>query len=215
MLHVFVETNWVVDYAAPVHRRRPAAVELLNRASRGELVLHLPNICIVEAKRRIRELQPRQTADELRNYVRAVYSEKGLTPAERDLVLSTVDKLESRVRSELETLDDTCAALADQPGLEIFPLDESMLRHSVEVGFRLNLDPFDLAVLAAVLGRTDRLRGAGETDFRFCEKDKHLQPWDKNRNAKPELSPLYEARGIWVYGDFDMTFPERPGAWPR
>jgi hypothetical protein len=29
MRHVFVETNWVVGYAAPAHHKNAAAVELL------------------------------------------------------------------------------------------------------------------------------------------------------------------------------------------
>jgi hypothetical protein len=39
MRHVFVETNWIFDYAAPAHRKDPAAVELLERAGRGEVTL--------------------------------------------------------------------------------------------------------------------------------------------------------------------------------
>lgn len=214
MLHVFVETNWVVDYAAPVHRRLLPAVELLERARREDLILHVPNVCIVEAKRRIREFQPRQTADDIRAYVRTAYAERDLSEQERDIVLSALSRLESRVRNELEGLDETCSALATMPGVDIFALDESMLRHSVELGFRLNLDPFDQAVLAAVLGRVDQLRTEPRSQFAFCEKDRHLQPWDKDSNPKKQLCELYDPRAIWVYGDFDMTFPERPEGWP-
>lgn len=59
MIHVFVETNWVVDWAAPAHLRHEAARELTDRASKGELRLHLPAFCISEAKRRIRNLHPK------------------------------------------------------------------------------------------------------------------------------------------------------------
>jgi hypothetical protein len=52
MLHVFVETNWLVDFAAPEYRWAFAAVELHARAARGELKLHLPTISISEARRR-------------------------------------------------------------------------------------------------------------------------------------------------------------------
>ncbi|HEY4393181.1 MAG TPA: hypothetical protein VGP64_03920, partial [Polyangia bacterium] len=89
-------------------------------------------------------------------------------------------------------------------------LDESMLKHFVELGLQFNPDPFDQAVLAAVLGRADQLSRDGGAQFAFCEKDKHLQPWDKGGNSKPELLELYKARRIQVYGDFDMTFRDRP-----
>jgi hypothetical protein len=47
MRRVFVETNWVVAWAAPAHQKIPAALEqLLDRAASGELTLHLPAICI-------------------------------------------------------------------------------------------------------------------------------------------------------------------------
>ena len=49
MPHVFVETNWLHDYAAPAHHKVPEAVELLERAQRGEFLLHIPNVSFGEA----------------------------------------------------------------------------------------------------------------------------------------------------------------------
>ena len=46
MRHVFVETNWVVEYAAPAHRKTPAALELLDRNAKEEIKLYLPVICV-------------------------------------------------------------------------------------------------------------------------------------------------------------------------
>ena len=37
MHHVFVETNWLHDYAAPAHHKVPEAVTLLERAQRGSV----------------------------------------------------------------------------------------------------------------------------------------------------------------------------------
>ena len=51
MLHVLVETNWVVDLLAPAHHRKPNAIDLLERASQGELCLHLPSLSVMEAKK--------------------------------------------------------------------------------------------------------------------------------------------------------------------
>jgi hypothetical protein len=51
MRHVFVETNWVFDYAAPGHHKVPEAVTLLERARTRQLQLHLPALCLTEARR--------------------------------------------------------------------------------------------------------------------------------------------------------------------
>ena len=48
--HIFVETNWLFAYAAPAHHQVPAAAELLDRARRGEFTVHMPNICLGEAR---------------------------------------------------------------------------------------------------------------------------------------------------------------------
>jgi hypothetical protein len=50
MRHVFVETNWVFDYAAPGHHKSLDAVALLDRARANDLQLHLPALCLTEAR---------------------------------------------------------------------------------------------------------------------------------------------------------------------
>src|SRR5437870_1161230 len=70
MKHVFVETNWVVASSAPVHERMPAALELVERAQQGEIRLHLPSICLGEARYPIRsKYQPRTSADAIRKFL--------------------------------------------------------------------------------------------------------------------------------------------------
>ena len=54
MKHVFVETNWVVAYAAPAHLRLPAALTLARRAEAAEVRLYLPSVCLAEARYPIR-----------------------------------------------------------------------------------------------------------------------------------------------------------------
>jgi hypothetical protein len=53
MRHVFVETNWLHAYAAPAHHKVPEAVTLLERAERGEFILHIPNASFAEARQSI------------------------------------------------------------------------------------------------------------------------------------------------------------------
>jgi hypothetical protein len=70
MRHVFVETNWVVDYCAPAHQRTSAAINLLWAAKLGAIQLHLPAPCLAEALSVIRiKFQPRE-ADRLREYLK-------------------------------------------------------------------------------------------------------------------------------------------------
>jgi predicted nucleic acid-binding protein len=215
MLHVFVETNWVVDYAAPSHRQTPAAQGLLERARRGELRLHLPAFCIVEARKVIlNRFQPKE-ADAIRQFVRWAMSAGKLTDVERDAVLKTLAMFESRVQGELAGLDSTLAGLRTESGLDIFAMNDEHLKLAVDIGFELNLKAFDQSVLAAVLGRADAIRATDPTsELAFCELDSDLQPWDRKGHKRMDLSGLYDPRGIWVYGDFDMAAPVPPAGWP-
>jgi predicted nucleic acid-binding protein len=218
MLHVFVETNWVVDYAAPAHRQTPAARGLLERARRGDLRLYLPSLCIVEARKVIvNRFQPRGEADAIRHFVRWATTAGKLSSPDRDIVMRTVNMFENRVREELGNLDTSLAALRSDVGLEIFPLNDDQLKLAIEISFLADLNPFDQSVLAAVLGRSDAIRAIDPTaEFAFCELDGDLQPWDKQGRARPDLLDLYDPRRIWVYGDFDMAAPVRPPNWqPR
>jgi predicted nucleic acid-binding protein len=215
MVHVFVETNWVVDYAAPSHRQTPAARALLARARRGELGLHLPAFCVVQAREVIRKrFQPRGEADAIRQFVRWATSADKLTIPERDAAMRTVNMFESHVRSELDRLDSRLAGLRDEPGLEIFAMDDGQLKLAIDISFVTRLDAFDQSVLAAVLGRSDAIRALDATsEFAFCELDSDLQPWDRQGRARMDLRELYDQRAIWVYGDFDMSAPVRPTNW--
>ncbi len=66
--------------------------------------------------------------------------------------------------------------------------------------------------VVAVLIRAEELREDGVDRTCFCEMDSDLQPWDR-RGAKPALAPLYDARRIWVYGDWERSEGPWDG-WP-
>lgn len=216
MLHVFVETNWVVDYAAPAHRQTPAARGLLDRARQGELKLYLPALCLVEARKVIvNRFQPRGEADAIRHFVRWATITGMITTDDRDTVMRTVQLFERRVQGELSNLDASLTDLRAQSGIEIFALNDEQLKLAIDISFLVDLNPFDQSVLAAVVGRADAIRAADPTaEFAFCELDSDLQPWDKQGRPRPDLLDLYDPRGIWVYGDFDMAAPARPPSWP-
>jgi len=134
MRNVFVETNWVVAAAAPEHLRLSAAVELMNLARRGEIRLHLPSICLTEAQHPIRsKYQPRGPADTIRKYLAGSAAIQDFDSREIQIVRKVLDRYESRVISELDRLQLTLDELHGTPGIDVFPLDEQMLRRSVEL----------------------------------------------------------------------------------
>jgi hypothetical protein len=63
VIHVFVESNWVVDVCAPAFLRTKSALALLDAASRNEIVLHVPSIALREARSVIqRKYQPNEAS---------------------------------------------------------------------------------------------------------------------------------------------------------
>jgi hypothetical protein len=121
-----------------------------------------------------------------------------------------LDRYEAAVLAELDNLDLRLNLLLHHPGIEVFPLCDEMLVRSVELSTQnMDLKPFDQSILAAVLVRAEALRDRGADDVSFCELDGDLQPWDKNGRSKQPLAGLYDAAGVWVYGDFAMENPPR------
>jgi predicted nucleic acid-binding protein len=212
MRHVFVETNWVVDFAAPAHHKQAKAVALLERARRGDLQLHLPAICLAEARQPIlTKCRPRHEAAAIRQYLRWTKSSGVITEEQRQSTLEVLDSFEHDIRAELAQLDEIIAGLRTQAGIEVYALNDRMLERTIELSvLGLALKPFDQAILAAVLCRAEDLRARGETDFCFCERDADLRPRDRDDNAVQPLAGLYHSAGVRVYSDFTMTWPEPP-----
>jgi hypothetical protein len=217
MRHVFVETNWVFAYVAPAHHKSLDAVELLQRTRAREVRLHLPAPCLTEARQAIlTKCQPRHEADAVRQFLLRARAERTVSPDQERTTREVLDRFEQQVQTELRQLDETFASLRHEPGLEVFPLNENMLERAVSLStLDLSLKPFDQAILAAVLVRAEELARSREVDLCFCEADANLQPWGKRGDAKQPLTDLYDAAGVWVYGDFDLRDPERPDNWPE
>ncbi len=211
MRHVFVETNWVVAYAAPEHLRLREALGLAERARAGELHLYLPSVCLAEARYPIRsKFQPRLPADSVRKYLGWAAAKGKLSSDEATTVRRVLDQYQGSVSAELERLDERLRSLIDHPGIEVFALREDMLARAVELATQnLDLKPFDQAILAAVLVFAEELRDLGAADISFCELDGDLPPWDKNGRSRQPLKDLYDSARVWVYGDFAMENPPR------
>jgi len=208
MKHVFVETNWVFEYGAPAHLRSSVALSLAEKAGAGDLRLYIPSICLTEAARKIRNIDPRKVADDVRKYVSCAGDEGGLSASDSKATGRVLDRYEASVKAELDHVEDRLGLLRSQPGVEVFALTEEMLVRTIELSAeKLYLEPFDQAILAAVLVRAQTLRDSGVQDISFCELDKDLKPLHKGGQIDQPLVRLYNAAGVLVYGDFAMQNP--------
>lgn len=214
MKHVFVETNWVFEYGAPAHLRSSVALSLAEKAAAGDLRMYIPSVCLTEASEAIRRrINPGSAADSVRKFLAWAARAHELNAEDSTTIRRILDKYEASVQGELDRIEERLALLRSRPGIEIFPLDEEMLGRAVELSVEnLYLEPFDQAILAAVLVRARVLRNSGADDVCFCEVDHHLRPWDKQtRQPKQPLAKLYDAAGVRVYGDFAMqSLPQGP-----
>ena len=214
MRHVFVETNWLVGYAAPAHHKVYAAVDLLKRANRGEVQLYLPSICITECRRPIREkFQVRLEADRVRRFLLWAKETKVIDGTVDETVRRTLDRMEGLVNRDLEQLNGLLDSLRNERGLEIFGMTEEMLERCADLS-HLGLQPFDQAILASILVKAETLKKGGIDRFALCEADSDLQPWDKVGDPKEPLVTYYDQAVIWVYQDFLLAKPEMPEPWP-
>ena len=219
-MHVFVETNWLVDVVAPAHHQKRTAVRLLERAKAGELTLHVPTICFTEARVVVNrgKFSPRTEANALRHYVRWARDEGKTTSEDANVVFRVVDQFESRLSTEVGAVDSRLQDVMDSPGLRAFALSEAMLSASRDLALRdPALESFDQAILAAILVRSGEVMAEHTVDrCFFCEKDHHLLPWDRNGDPRPTLRAMYDLHRVWVYDDWEMTegpwdgWPEEP-----
>lgn len=105
MRHVFVETNWLVQIAAPAHNRKDKAIQLLEQAQRNHIRIYLPACCIAEARKAIRQkFQPRE-ANRLWDYLHWAEGQQRLdaatTLSARKMLQSFNEDVETDCRSSM------------------------------------------------------------------------------------------------------------------
>ena len=212
MPHIFVETNWLFAYAAPAHHQVPAAADLLERALRGEFTLHLPNVCLGEARQAIRsKCQPRSEATAIRQFLSWAAPAGKVTPDDAAATRIVVEKFESSIKSELKKLDHSLKILTGLTNVTYLRLDDAMLDQATDLALAgIAPKPFDHAILAGILVAAERLWEQGERGISFCEVDSDLQPWGRDGSDRPELREAYDRSHVRVYGDFTLAQPERP-----
>jgi predicted nucleic acid-binding protein len=141
MKHVFVETNWLFWYAAPEHQKLRDAVRLLERAESGEMILHLPSVCLTEARatipRRFKQRSESPDTQAIKKYLAWAKVHGRIADDEDAIVRRILDRFDSMVQTELDrldsTLDATLAALRSNPAIEVFALDDEMLRRRLGI----------------------------------------------------------------------------------
>jgi hypothetical protein len=210
----FCRNQLDLRHAAPAHHQIPAAAELLKRAESGEFTLHIPNLCLGEARRAIlAKCQPRNEANALRRFLAWAQPSGYVTATDAASARLILDKYKAAIKRDLSELERTFRALACAPCVDIFGMDDAMLNRATELIIAgLDLKPFDQAVLASVLVHASRLWAQGERVISFCEIDSDLQPWDAYGNHKVPLRNAFNEARVWVYGDFTLTQPTRPDA---
>ena len=189
----------------------PAAAELLGRARSGEFTLHIPNICLGEARRTIlARCQPRSEANAIRRFLSWAQPSGYVAAADAASTRLVLDKYEAAIKRDLGELENTFRRLANLPFVHIFGMDEATLNRGTELILSgLDLKPFDQAILAGILVQASRLWDEGERGLSFCEIDSDLQPWDAYGNPKAPLRGAFDRAHLWVYGDFTLTEPRR------
>lgn len=170
--HIFIETNWLVDYAAPEGDRSPAALQLLERAASGECRLYLPVICLAEAKVVLpRRFPLTSIADRFRRLLFA----SGIGAPDREVTLRVLDQLESIVDIGLKESPSRLAGLQSSKGLEILPMTEASLQLQIDLALTTGLKAYDLAILSIVLAKAAGLREESGTAAGFCTTDKNFR----------------------------------------
>jgi hypothetical protein len=204
VIHVFVESNWVVEVCAPAFRRTPEAEALLSSAGRGEITIHVPGIAFREARSVIRrKYQPKEsgTLQDFRRWAR----EQGAVTTDVDGAANEFLTLFSNtVSADLASLDDRLHAVESSAGVNPFALSDAMLERALTLRDDVpdrELGAFDEAILAAVLVRADELGGKSM----FCTLDRDLSPVDKRGAPRARLQAVYDAVGLEVRTSFDIS----------
>ena len=203
MIHVFVESNWVVEVCAPAFRRTPEAMALLTAAATGAISIHLPGIALREGRSVIRrKYQPRE-AKPLQDFRRWARAHALITVEVDNAANQFLTKFCDLVQADLDRLDDRILEVESARGVHTFGLSDAMLQRSLRLRDEVSdLTPFDEAILGGVLVRAAEL---GAEKLLFCTLDRDLSPLDKHGNPRAGLKAVYDAAAIEVRTRFDFS----------
>jgi hypothetical protein len=98
--HLFVETNWLHEYAAPAHHKVPAAVTLLEKAQRGDFFLQIPNVSIAEARLSIQTKCQPTDGPGMHRYIRWAHKSGELNDGQAEDAHRLADSYVQEIRKE-------------------------------------------------------------------------------------------------------------------
>lgn len=206
MTHVLLESNWVVEVCAPAFRRTREALDLLAKAARNEVALHVPAIALREARAVIRRKYQAKEQGTLQAFRRWAVEQGLVDEAAARIANDFLTSFANSVNADLDNLDARIREIEGTNGVHVFALDESMLDRALNLRTEIadpELKPFDEAILAAVLVRAAQL----PDDQRrcFCTLDTDLSPVDRRGVPRPHLRAAYEALRLEVRTSFDIS----------
>jgi hypothetical protein len=102
--HLFVETNWLHDYAAPAHHQVPTAVTLLERAQQGDFVIHIPNVSFAEARQSIEMKCQPVDGPGIHRYITWAYRNGELNDAQAEDAHRLAESYVQDIRTELSAV---------------------------------------------------------------------------------------------------------------
>ncbi len=115
MKHIFVETNWVVDYAMPAYRRVDPAASLVERAQAGKIVLHVPACCLSEARHPILSNNQPRVATLFRQFLKWGYEVGRIEVADLESSRKTLSVFEQELKTHLNNVDLILAGISRIP----------------------------------------------------------------------------------------------------
>lgn len=208
--HLFVETNWLHDYAALAHHKVPDAVTLLERAQRGQFILHIPNVSFAEARQSIQTKCQPADGPGIHRYIRWAHKNGELNEEGAQEAHRLAESYVQAIREELGAVPSILKEVAGRSCVNMFAFDDEMLNLANELALeKVAQKPFDHAILAGILVSSSRLWNRGERGISFTELDSDLQPWGPKGAPKDDLRMLYDNAHVCVYGDFTLQFPPR------
>ena len=124
MRHVFVETNWLHAYAAPAHHKVLDAVTLLERAQRGEFMLHIPNVSFSEARQSIQSKCQPVDGPGIRRYIRWARKNGELDEGQAREAHQLAEKYVQSIDKELSDVPSILNGVAGLPCVKMFAFDD-------------------------------------------------------------------------------------------
>lgn len=189
-MHVFVETNWLIEVARPIPA--PEAQRLLERSRAGDLQLHVPWVSVHEAKRTLDRIIREDLGfpETMMGFVVAEFIAGRLTPQDKQVADALAARGAQNRKYAIANIGPTIDALLG--GVEIIAPSEPAIAKTLALYSVKSLKPWDELVLGAVLTKASDLHAAGERDLYFCNLNKR----DFAPETRPELEREYNMVGI-------------------